>query len=114
MFGIKIPDVPEVDAEKVYADIKDKKDILLLDVRTPQEYSREHIEKSIHIPLQELIQNLENEIPDKNASIYVYCLSGSRSASAVAQMLKMGYKNVYSMTSGLLAWRIKNYPLVRN
>lgn len=114
MFGIKIPDVPQIDAESVYSAVQSKADISILDVRTPQEYSRDHIERSINIPLQELAQKIGNEIPDKNTSIYVYCLSGSRSTSAVDMMIQMGYNNVFSMTSGLLAWRVKKYPLVQD
>jgi len=37
-------------------------------------------------------------------------LSGSRSVHAVDAMARMGYKKVYNMTNGLLAWRVKGYP----
>lgn len=111
MFGFQKPDVPQVDAAEVIEAIQKKKTFVLLDVRTPEEYLRGHIEESINIPVGEISQRVEEELPDKNKVIYVYCLSGSRSASAVLQMQKMGYENMYSMTSGLLAWRSKGYPM---
>lgn len=85
---------------------------LLLDVRTPQEYEKGHIKGSINIPLDELTNKVTTIFPDKASTIYVYCLSGSRSNIAVSFMEKMGYTHVCSVTSGLLAWRHKQYPLV--
>lgn len=111
MFGFNQPKVPQINAEDVLHAIQEKKDVLLLDVRTEGEVGRGKIENSINIPVDEVEKRIESEVPDKNATIYVYCLSGSRSTIAVDQMIKMGYKNVFSMTSGLLAWRAKNLPL---
>lgn len=111
MFGLHQPSVPEVNAEEVFEAINSKKDFVLLDVRTPQELLRGKISGSINVPINDLGEKAENVAPDKNKTTYVYCLSGSRSGVAVGQMIKMGYKNVFSMTSGILAWRAKNYPM---
>lgn len=111
MFGFHQPSVPEVEAEKVFEDINSQKDIIILDVRTPQELLRGKISESINVPVDEIEEQVERVAPDKNRTTYVYCLSGSRSGVAVEQMIKMGYKNVFSMTSGILAWRAKNYPM---
>lgn len=112
MFGFSQPKVPQINAEDVLHAIQEKKDVLLLDVRTKDEVGRGKIENSINIPVDEVEKRIESEFPNKDATIYVYCLSGSRSTIAVDQMIKMGYKNVFSMTSGLLAWRSKNLPLL--
>ena len=53
-----------------------------------------------------------SHVVNKSKTIYVYCLSGSRSNVAVETMVQLGYKKVFSMTSGLLMWRSKKYPLV--
>ncbi len=111
MFGFG-PDVPEIDAQQVFSDMNGKKGIILIDVRTSHEFSRGHIKGSINMPLTELSVTIRGEVPDKNTTIIVYCLSGSRSAQAADLLLKKGYKNVFSMTSGLLAWRGHQYPLV--
>mgnify|MGYP003477220683 CR=1 FL=1 len=112
MFGFNLPKVPEIDAQDVMSAIEKKDDFVLLDVRTEGEFSKNRIEGSINIPVDQIPQTVEKELPDKEKTTYVYCLSGSRSTSAVDIMVQMGYKNVFSITSGLLAWRAKNLPLL--
>lgn len=110
MFGMDMPDVPEITAEKAWEALQ-KKRIILLDVRTPHEYSRGNIKGSVNIPLDSVREEVETRIPNKKETIGVYCLSGSRSVVAVNMMMKMGYKAVFNVTSGLLAWRAKSLPL---
>ena len=103
---------PQITADEVYKAITEKKDIILLDVRTPGEYSKGKIERSINIPVDTISNEVTVLLPNKSKTIYVYCLSGSRSNVAVETMVQLGYKKVFSMTSGLLMWRSKKYPLV--
>lgn len=110
MFGLS-PKVPEIEAKDVKEAIDLKKDFVIVDVRTPGEIEKGKIENSISIPLDR-ISTVSEKITDKEKTIYVYCLSGSRSSLAVDRMLKMGYKQVFSMKSGLLAWRAGGYSLV--
>jgi rhodanese-related sulfurtransferase len=113
MFGYHKPKVPEVDASDVYSTLLSKKNNkVIIDVRTPEEYSRGNIEGSINIPIDLISSKIEDIIPDKEKTIYLYCLSGSRSASAAHQLMLLGYKNIYNMTSGLLAWRANKFPLI--
>ena len=102
---------PQITADEVYSAVQDKKDVLFLDVRTPGEYSKGHIENSIHLPVEEVATQIESVLPDKAKTVYVYCLSGSRSTVAVNVMTQLGYTNAFSMTNGLLMWRSKHYPL---
>lgn len=104
-------DVPDIDVVKVQRTIKNEEDVLILDVRTPAEYSRGHIEGSINIPVDDIPTQAPKTIKDKNRVIYVYCLSGSRSTLACAELLSMGYKNTKNIRSGLLAWRTEGYQL---
>lgn len=106
------PKVPTISAEDVKKAIDDKRDIVLLDVRTPQEYAKGKIANSINVPVDVVRDKIAQVIPDKEKTVYVYCLSGSRSMMAADALLKLGYKQVYSMTSGLLAWRAKQYPVI--
>lgn len=100
-----------VDAGEVYTNLN-KKNSLLIDVRTDLEYQKGHIDGSIHIPLLQLQDKIQHVAEDINAVIYLYCLSGSRSVVAAETLESLGYTHAYSMTSGLLAWRMKGYPLV--
>lgn len=98
-----------VDEAKVVLDTKDG--TVFLDVRTPGEYSRGKIEKSINIPVDQVADTVLAAIPDKSRKIIAYCLSGSRSDMAAVMLEQLGYTNVFSMTHGLLEWRAKKYPL---
>ena len=112
MFNFLTPNVPQIDAEGVKKAIDTKEDIVLVDVRTPQEFAKGHIAGSINMPVAEVENKAEKVLPDKSKTMYVYCLSGSRSIQAVSTMIKIGYTRAYSMKSGILAWRVKKYPLV--
>jgi phage shock protein E len=109
---LNMPLVNQISAQDVKKAMDNKKAIVVLDVRTPGEYSRGKLEGSINLPLNEVQNKITSILPDKNSTVYVYCLSGSRSVYAVDIMVKLGYKNVFNMTSGLLAWRIEKYPVV--
>lgn len=110
MFGFT-QQVPQVNASMVYDASKNNHEIIILDVRTPEEFSKGHVQNSINIPVQDIQDKVEQIVPDKTTTTYLYCLSGSRSIVAANTMIKMGYKNVFNMTSGLLSWRAKKFPL---
>lgn len=78
--------------------------VVLLDVRTPEEYREIHIPNSISLPLAELKSGIGKVVGDKVTEIIVYCLSGMRSATACRQLAAMGYTNVSNM-GGIQSWR---------
>jgi len=55
------------------------------------------------LPLDDIPQQAESVLPDKDATIIIYCRSGRRSAIAAEELLNMGYKNVYDL-GGILDW----------
>ena len=75
----------------------------LLDVRNEEEFNEERISGAILIPVTEIDNRAENELPNKNALILVYCRSGRRSASAANTLVSMGYTNVYDI-GGIINW----------
>jgi phage shock protein E len=83
--------------------LDDEKDIILLDVRTNEEYNAGHIKDSILIPVDELEQKAEKNLADKDDPVFVYCRSGNRSASAAKILVKLGYKNVFDL-GGINNW----------
>lgn len=102
----------QIDAREVYKKIEaGNTDFVLLDVRTPGEFSRERIKDSINIPVDEIEQKVEKILPDKDKTIYVYCMSSSRSSHAVMFMKHLGYNNVYDIMNGILACRVYRLPL---
>lgn len=99
--------------DKAQQELENDKSIHLIDVRTPEEYRAGHIPGSLSIPLDR-IQNIEKAVPDRDAKIFVHCLSGARSASACAHLLRMGYTNVVNI-GGIAQWkgRIETAEAVR-
>lgn len=111
MFGFFAPNVPQITAEDVKQALDTQQDVLLLDVRAPEEFAKNRIKGAINLPVNQIADKILSVIPDKKKKIFVYCLSASRSVHAVDAMKKLGYPNVFNMTSGLLAWRAKQFPL---
>lgn len=101
-----------ISADEVFAALSAQEPIILLDVRTEMEHKKAHIAGSTHIALGEVKEKVEKRIPKKDAKVYVYCLSGSRSELIVHFMEQIGYTDVHNMDHGLLGWRAKGYPLV--
>ena len=82
---------------------QENKNAILLDVRTREEYASGHIEGSKTLPLDK-IDRIDSIIKDKNTPLYVHCLSGRRSARAVAYLKAKGYKDVHDI-GGIKAYR---------
>lgn len=72
---------------------KIKKGALVVDVRTPAEFSAGHYEGAINIPLDQ-VQSRMNEFGDKDKPIIVYCRSGNRSGQAKKILESSGFKDV--------------------
>lgn len=84
-------------------------EVIVIDVRTQEEFDEGHIKNAILIPDYEIPQKAADILPDKNAAILVYCRSGRRSAAAGKELIKLGYKNVYDF-GGILDWK---YEIVK-
>lgn len=81
-------------------EIYEREDVLLIDVRTPDEYKEKHINGAINIPIYE-IDNMKNEIVDKDKIILIYCKTGKRSKMAKEILMQNGYRNVYTFNPKL-------------
>jgi rhodanese-related sulfurtransferase len=103
--------IKNITPEDLSQKIGENQQFVLLDVRTPGEFSRGKIKASINLPLDNVENRVRSVVPDLNSTVYVYCLSGSRSEVAAEIMDRLGYKNVYNLTQGMLAWRVKGFPV---
>jgi|WetSurMetagenome_2_1015567.scaffolds.fasta_scaffold214784_2 phage shock protein E len=90
--------------EKALAELLADKDskVLLLDVRTSEEYAEGHIPGAVLLPYDELAAKFKE--PDKGRPIVVYCRTGRRSAIAADTLRDMGYVNV-SDFGGYSNWK---------
>lgn len=103
--------VQNVNAVK-FKELIAKEDGLLLDVRTPGEYSRGHIQGSTNIDISspDFVSRLN--LLQKDKTILIYCLSGARSSAAAGYMSKNGFKKIYNLQQpGLMDWNSQGFPL---
>lgn len=82
----------------------EKKEALIIDVRSKEEYDVMHIINSTNISLDELTIKIQNI--DKNQKIIVYCATGTRSKKAIQLLNSLGYNNIYIWEYASLA----NFP----
>lgn len=81
--------------------LKKNENVVLLDVRSSQEFNEGHLINAINIPLYELENRVENRIKDKNTIIIAYCSAGIRSKKAVKILKKLKYSNVFNIKEGV-------------
>ena len=80
--------------------IKNNNKVVLLDVRSRQEYNEGHLNGAINIPLSEIKMNADKYL-NYDDTIITYCQMGSRSKKAVNILNKLGYNNVQTLEGGL-------------
>lgn len=82
----------------------------IIDVRTPDEFSKGHLINSLNYDWNG--NEFEKQIAplDKSKPVFVYCLSGGRSSSAANKMRSDGFTQVYEMDGGIMKWRGANLP----
>ena len=77
--------------------------IIILDVRTQEEYEESHIPGAILIPNESIGTEKQEQLPDMDQEILVYCRSGNRSAQAAKKLVEAGYTQIYDF-GGLMDW----------
>jgi len=82
----------------------------IIDVRTPDEFSKGHLPNAKNIDWNDDEFDEQMELIDKSTPIFVYCLSGGRSASATKKLIKSGFKTIYELDGGIMKWRAANLP----
>jgi len=97
------PGVQTISATEARRVMEEADSFILLDVRTEAEFQESRIDGALLIPYDEIRDRIEAEIPDKNATILIYCRSGRRSAAAAADLAALGYTNIYDF-GGIIDW----------
>ena len=99
-----------VDANTFNELVKANNQAQLIDVRTPEEFSKGHLINAINFDWNGNEFDKQVSSLNKEASVFVYCLSGGRSAAAAAQLRSAGFKNVIELNGGIIKWRGANLP----
>src|SRR5690554_1340594 len=80
-------------------------DVVLIDVREPDEYEAGTLAGALHIPRGVLESTIESRLPDRDRPVVLFCAGGSRSVLAAASLEAMGYSDVASMAGGFNRWK---------
>ena len=98
----KAPERDVLSPEEAKRRMDENDTVLVLDVRTQEEYDEGHIRGAICLPNEEITADMPI-VFDKDTEILLYCRSGRRSAEAREKLKKMGYTNV-SDFGGIIDW----------
>jgi len=82
----------------------------IVDVRTPEEFSKGHLLNARNIDWNGMHFQAEISKLDKSEPVFVYCQSGGRSAAAVNQMRSEGFREIYELQGGIMKWRAAGFP----
>ncbi len=87
-------------------------DLVVLDVRTPEEFGQGHLAQAVNLDFYDPgfgddLANLDKDVP-----YVLYCRSGNRSASVAGMMEDLGFAEVYELGGGILAWVEADLPVV--
>ena len=107
-----IENISTADAYQMIVDNKTNNNFIIIDVRTPGEFSNGHIENALNIDYY--ADNFENDLNtlDKSLVYLIYCRSGGRSGQALNQMEELKFNTVYNMLGGMNQWTALEYPVV--
>lgn len=105
--GLLGMDDSTIDGKEAVNMIKSNGDILILDVRTKDEFKGGSIPKAINIPVSDIAKKLSTISKYKDKKILVYCASGMRSRNAMSVLKSNGFTQVYNLKGGIGSY-IKN------
>ena len=106
-----------IDANAARDFVSEHQDAVILDVRTPVEYEMSHISGSVNVDVRD--ESFESMVADldPNKKYIVHCVinpPGGRSSRALESMQKLGFKNLYSLEGGYVAWKDAELPLTES
>ena len=90
----------------------DARCLVILDVRTPQEYSSGHLKGSINLDFKSPSFSDQIARLDRNNAYLLYCRTGIRSARVLLLMKSLGFMNLYNLTKGIEQWQKEGYEVV--
>jgi len=105
----QVPTYTDVTPEEAYEMIN-QQEVMVLDVRTQEEYDSGHIPDALLIPLSELESRL-GELNEADHTL-VYCASGRRSAKAANLLVTNGFIHVYNVMGEIIQWQAQAFPVI--
>ncbi|MCG2612328.1 MBL fold metallo-hydrolase [Flavobacterium sp. SM15] len=108
--GFETDSIVSISPEQ-FASEKDQTSLKVVDSRKPGEYSAEHVENAINIPL-DFVNSQLSEVP-KNEDFYLHCAGGYRSVIMASILKARGYHNMINVEKGIAGIRNAGVPLTK-
>ena len=99
-----------ITSEELNAMLKNK-DFVFVNVHIPFAGNIANTDLSIPYDQISIPENLSQLPDDKNAKLVLYCRSGRMSAIAAAELVSLGYTNIWNLTGGMVEWEQAGYPI---
>ena len=114
-----ITDIPinNVDVDTARDLVTQNKTVIVLDVRTPEEYAIGHIEGALNINIAEVDFSERVSKLDRDKTYIIHCsanVKNGRSAKSLEIMSSFGFDKLLNMEGGIIAWELSGYPIVRS
>jgi len=109
-FGCAVREIAPVELKKR---LDAGEEIVIIDVREPRELEICKLANTIHIPLGFLPERIKELDGYKDKEVVVYCLAGGRSHKAAGFLNASGFKSVYNLAGGILAWADQVDPTIQ-
>jgi rhodanese-related sulfurtransferase len=103
--------VEQIDIEEYRKMCDSGEEHILVDTREDSEWAAGHVAGAVHMSKGVIERDIEVKVPDKAATLVLYCGGGFRSALAGDNLQKMGYTNVISLDGGWRALKESGIPL---
>jgi rhodanese-related sulfurtransferase len=84
---------------------------LVVDVRSREEYDRDHVPSAVNIPFYSIVSGLKELGYPKKDPVVLYCEHGPRTGIAGLSLYWSGYDNVYSLEGNMKGWRKNEFPI---
>lgn len=85
---------------------------ILIDVREPFEFKGKRIRGAINIPASGNLEKAADTL-NKEFSLFIYCTSGYRSSNAAERLYEKGFRKLFNLQGGIIAWKKDGLPLVK-
>ena len=105
-----IENITTKEASNLIQENKDNPNFVILDVRTPEEFSSGHLENATNLDyFSETFKDNLDKL-DKDKTYLIYCKSGGRSGNTLSMMSDMNFMEVHNMLGGIDAWESEGLP----
>jgi rhodanese-related sulfurtransferase len=112
--GIRVfKDISIQEAADLIKNNQNNPQFIILDVRTPQEFSEGHIEGALNLDFYSPSFKEDLDKLDKTKTYFVYCRTGNRSGQAVKMMESLGFREAYNLSTGIVEWIAAGQPVVK-